>query len=63
MDEAVEFGNDEVLPDFKLDKNVFVFMKSAQGSVHISETFRGVHWVLGEVDKIEERPHNAGQAC
>jgi hypothetical protein len=63
MEEAMEFGKVEVFPDSKVNKNTLVLVKSAQSSIHCSETFCGVHWILRKVDKIKECPHNTGQAC
>ena len=50
----------EVFPNSKLNKNVFVFVKSGQSSIHCFETLSGVHGKLRKVEKIEWTPHNTG---
>ena len=62
MKKAMQFRNVEVLLDAKFDKNIFVLVKLGQGSIHISETFCGVHWILREIDEVKNCPHKLGQA-
>ena len=60
MEKAMEFRNVvEMLPDSKFDQNVFVLVKLGQGSIHCSETFCGVHWILREIDKVKDCLHKS----
>ena len=50
----------ELFPDSKLNKNIFILVKSAQGSAHCIEACYSVYRILGKVNEIKKCTHNAG---
>ena len=63
MSKTVQLWKVEVLPGSKFDKNIFIFMKSAQCIIQSVETFGGMHGILRQVDEIKKCPYGTSQAC
>jgi hypothetical protein len=62
MDEAMDLGNVvEMVPDSKIDKNIFVLMELVQHCIHCLETFCCMHRILRKINKIKECSHKAHQ--
>ena len=66
VNQRVEFGKVEVLANTELDKDMFVGMEITEGLMEEPQGFRGMYWVLCEIEKVQEssgRPDEGNRGC